>query len=144
MLMAIKDDRRDFAVSDTARELLFADVDPTDQEARGERAVIQPERRLFFAILSDAIVRFRQLATTQSLAARAELKEAERWIRSDDRSWPCSFVNVCDALDVAYEPLRRALLRWRATPARRRVTRRGLLISSKRSRAAVLSEAGEE
>ena len=140
MLMAIKDERRDLLGTDATRELLFADVDPTDHEAFGASAAVQPERRLFFAILSDAIVRFRQLATTSSLAARGELKEAERWIRSNDRSWPCSFVNVCEALDVAYEPLRRALLSWRATPARRRITRRGLLISAKRSRAALLPD----
>ena len=139
MLMAIKDDF-DALASQATREFSFADVDPTVEDALGERAATQPERRLFFAILSDAIVRFRQLATTTNAAARVELKEAERWIRSDDRRWPCSFVNVCEALDVAYEPLRRALLSWRATPTRRRVSRRGLLISPKRSRAALLPD----
>jgi hypothetical protein len=60
--------------------------------------------------------------------------EAERWIRSDDREWPCSFVNICEALDIAYAPLRRAMLRWRrqASPSGRRVTRRGLLVKDKK------------
>ena len=73
-------------------------------------------------------------AASPSRAARAtrhDLLEAERWIRSDDRSWPCSFVNVCEALDIAHEPLRRAVLKWRTTPMRKRVTRRGLLVRRK-------------
>jgi hypothetical protein len=139
-VLAISDDRLEGMATDATRELLFADVDPTDDEVRAAAAPAQPERRLMFAILADAIVRFRRLTSVSHPALRAECREAERWIRSDDRSWPCSFVNVCEALDVAYEPLRRALLRWRTTPARRRVTRRGLLISAKRSRAGVLPE----
>lgn len=134
-MLATTYERADGIELGKAREILFSDVDPTDDEALIARTVTQPERRLFFAILSDAIVRFRQLATTAHPPLRAELMEAERWIRSDDRRWPCSFVNVCEALDIAYEPLRRALLRWRSGSQRRRVTRRGLLMNAKRSRA---------
>lgn len=108
--------------------MTLPEVDPTDDGGADVRNVSQPERRLFFAILSDAIVRFRRLATAPRHSAR-ELREAERWIRSDDREWPCSFVNVCEALDIAYEPLRNAMLKWRRQDdGRRRVTRRGLLV----------------
>jgi len=108
--------------------MTLPEVDPTDEAGADVRNVSQPERRLFFAILSDAIVRFRRLATAPRHSAR-ELREAERWIRSDDRDWPCSFVNVCEALDIAYEPLRNAMLKWRRQDdGRRRVTRRGLLV----------------
>lgn len=110
------------------------ELDPTDDFGAEVRKVSQPERRLLFAILADAIVRFRRLATAPRHATR-ELIEAERWIRSDDREWPCSFVNVCEALDIAYGPLRRAVLAWRRNavgPAR--VTRRGLLVKKKKSR----------
>lgn len=139
-MLATTHERPDGIGVGNARELLFADVDPTDDEALIARSVTQPERRLFFAVLSDAIVRFRQLATTPQASVRAELMEAERWIRSDDRRWPCSFVNVCEALDIAYQPLRRALLQWRSVPQRRRVTRRGLLMNAKRSRATLAVE----
>lgn len=108
--------------------MTLPEVDPTDDVGADIRNVSQPERRLLFAILSDAIVRFRRLATAPRHAAR-ELREAERWIRSDDREWPCSFVNICEALDIAYEPLRSAMLKWRRRDdGRRRVTRRGLLV----------------
>jgi hypothetical protein len=121
---------------DLTNVMTLPEVDPTDDAGADVRHVAQPERRLLFAVLSDAIVRFRRLASAPQYAAR-EFVEAERWIRSDDRSWPCSFVNVCEALDIAYEPLRRAVLKWRRPEQPlRRVTRRGLLVKRSRSRAA--------
>ena len=92
--------------------------------------IAEPERRLLFAVLVDAILRARRLSEAPRTAARHELLEAERWIRSEDRSWPCSFVNVCEALGLAHEPLRRAVLSWRrqGPSTRKRVTRRGLLV----------------
>jgi hypothetical protein len=111
--------------------LVLPEVDPTDDAGSDVRQMSQPERRLLFAILSDAIVRFRRLATAPRHAT-TELREAERWIRSDDREWPCSFVNVCEALDIAYAPLRRAVLQWRRTSdGRARITRAGLLVKRK-------------
>jgi hypothetical protein len=114
-----------------AHGMVLPEVDPTDDTGADVRNVSQPERRLLFAILADAIVRVRRLATAPRHTAR-ELVEAERWIRSDDREWPCSFVNICEALDIAYMPLRRAVLAWRRKDdARSRVTRRGLLVRRK-------------
>lgn len=110
---------------------LVTDVDPTADEGNNGRYIAEPERRLLFAVLSDAIVRFRRLVDLRHPAGRHDLLEAERWLRSEDRSWPCSFVNVCEALDIAPEPLRRAVFKWRTVPVRKRVTRRGLLVRRK-------------
>jgi hypothetical protein len=114
----------------------IAEIDPTNDAGSDVRHLHEPERRLLFAILSDAIVRFRQIAAAPR-HAQHELREAERWIRSDDREWPCSFVNICETLDIAWEPLRRAVLQWRKPVAGTgRVTRRGLLVKRKRGRSA--------
>lgn len=87
----------------------------------------QPERRLMLAVLSDAIVLF-QTGGSQ-LARRHDVDDAHRWISSDDRRWPYSFVNVCDTLGIAFEPLRRALVQSRtdAVHLRRTAARRRLL-----------------
>lgn len=96
----------------------------------------RPDRRLLCAILVDAIVRFRRLVTAPHAAARRERSEIERWMRSDDRTWPCSFLNVCDTLDLAHEPLRRAVLGQRGDSARNeRVLRRRLRVHSSARRA---------
>ena len=107
---------------------LMPDLDPTEEQGTSGRHIAEPERRLMFAVLTDAIVRFRRLTESRRPRTRHDLMEAAHWIRSEDRSWPCSFVNVCEALDIAPEPLRRALLKWRTAPPRQPVTRRGLLV----------------
>ena len=91
--------------------------------------VAEPERRLLLAVLCDAIVVFQEhvVGTT---GAPLRPNEAERWILSDDRRWPYSFVNVCEALDLAHEPLRRTLVNWRwrmAATSRSPAGRRRLL-----------------
>ena len=82
---------------------------------------VQPERRLMLAVLSDAIVLF-QTGGSQ-LARHHDVADAHRWILSDDRRWPYSFVNVCEALEIAPSALRRQLVRWRAAQAARRRNR---------------------
>jgi hypothetical protein len=62
-------------------------------------------RALMLALLEDAI---RCLLAPHGSARLA--REAETWIRSEDRTWPMSFTNVCDALGLASGTLRVALL----------------------------------
>jgi hypothetical protein len=90
--------------------------------------VTRPERRLMLALLSDAVVVLQRRAPGHPGDAARDVKEAERWVLSDDRRWPYSFVNVCDALGLAHQPLRRALLGCSALAgAARRTSRRRLL-----------------
>jgi len=84
-----------------------------------------PERRLLLAVLSDAIV---LLARRESSGYRVDPRDiaaTARWVRSDDREWPCSFVNICESLGLAHQPIRRALLDPPA-PGQRMATRRRL------------------
>jgi hypothetical protein len=84
----------------------------------------RPECRLMLALLSDAIVVFHR---RRPIAPGQSRSEAERWIVSDDRRWPCSFVNVCEALGLAPDAVRRALYASRTVPARSPAARRRLL-----------------
>lgn len=65
-----------------------------------------PEQRLARAVLDDAIevvlapMRF-------SRASRGLHKRTERWLASDGVAWPYSFVNICHALAVDPEWVRR-------------------------------------
>jgi hypothetical protein len=95
----------------------------------GGVALAEPERRLMLALLTDAIVTFRKPLADARRDEQRLLEETERWIRSDDRAWPCSFVNVCEAIGIEPEPLRRAVLRGKAAPTANatRTTRRCLL-----------------
>ena len=59
-----------------AHGTVLPEVDPTDETGADIRNVSQPERRLLFAILADAIVRLRRMTTAPRHATR-ELLEAE-------------------------------------------------------------------
>jgi hypothetical protein len=114
----------------------YEGVDPSDFGLVADvglmraRAMVEPERNLLLAVLTDAIVRYQALACTSDLGRRRDLSEAERWISSNDRHWPYSFVNVCEALGIEPTALRGALASWRAAHAPRRTggsARRSLL-----------------
>lgn len=85
----------------------------------------RPERRLLLAVLSDAVVVLTRQESTAHRINRRDVEATARWVLSDDRRWPCSFVNVCEALGLAHQPLRRALLAPRTStmrvPTRRRI-----------------------
>src|SRR5438094_457867 len=66
-----------------------------DRDAKRHR---QPEVRLGFAVLADALACVCQSATTP--ASRRLLQETLAWFAADDGSWPFSFVNICQATGI--------------------------------------------
>ena len=76
-------------------------------------ADLQPEKKLMFAILLDAVECFQDYAEQDRL-----FKDAEESIFEDDHEWPYSFINICEAVDMNPKYLRKGLLHWRqsATP----------------------------
>lgn len=60
------------------------------------------QKRLMAEVLRDAVSLYRhQPRVHVGTAAQLRLaEEAGAWLRSDDMSWPFSFVNICDALGL--------------------------------------------
>ena len=79
---------------------------------RGHNAALQPEKRLMLAVLIDAI----ELVLPDEGAVNARkanlIRRAQEWICSNDRGWAFSFVNICEALGVEPEKLRKAIARF--------------------------------
>ena len=71
-----------------------------------------PERALMRAVLQRALDDLSGVfAVAMGLRARGRLqRETEEWFLSDDDSWPCSFVNICQTLTLDAGAIRRALL----------------------------------
>jgi hypothetical protein len=69
-----------------------------------------PERELAAAVIEAAATDLRhcRFAPTRDLQRR--YCRAPRWVASDDREWPFSFVNLCEALRISPEALRAQLL----------------------------------
>jgi hypothetical protein len=79
------------------------------------RARFEPEERLMFAVLSDAVECFQRYLGSHNLAHRKLSADAEAWINSRDTRWPYSFEHICDVLNINPAYLRVGLMRWRAT-----------------------------
>lgn len=71
------------------------------------------ERRLMFAVLSDAIECFQKYTHASNRRNRRLFTNAATWINSRDASWPYSFEHICDVLEINADYLRIGLMRWR-------------------------------
>lgn len=75
--------------------------------------LFEPEKRLIWAILEDAIHSFQDNVWSQDRRGKKLFEQAEEWITKTDRDWIFSFENVCDSLGFNPEYVRQGLLRWK-------------------------------
>jgi hypothetical protein len=68
---------------------------------------------LMHAVLEEALHCWQQQSTKSGRRAQRLATEAEEWLFTDDSSWPFSFVNLCAALNLAPDYIRRGLRRVR-------------------------------
>jgi hypothetical protein len=61
-------------------------------------------------ILKQAALDLRRFHGASSAIEREFYLDAHRWVTSDDCSWPFSFLNVCQTLNLAPETVREDLL----------------------------------
>jgi hypothetical protein len=70
---------------------------------------LEPEIKLMFAILEDAVVCFYKYALARSRKKERLFREAEDWILEHDSDWIFSFENICSTLGLDPGYLRRGL-----------------------------------
>jgi hypothetical protein len=71
---------------------------------------------LMRAVLDDALHCYQKQFGPHTRRERRLAREAAEWLFSEDDRWPFSFVNVCRALGLEPEYLRRGLKQWRQRP----------------------------
>ena len=83
------------------------------------------EQRLMAAILEDAVAVCGKRNDPRTSKARQVLREALRWVRSNDRTWTFSFLRICEHLDLNPGAIRRGIrvLRGEEMPEPARVAR---------------------
>jgi hypothetical protein len=97
---------------DVTVELAPEAVLPTQfDDLRTTIAARPPEHRLMFAVLEDAVHLYLAGPGSGTIRVRRLFDEAERWITSDDASWPFSFVIVCQVLGLDPDCIRAGLRR---------------------------------
>ncbi len=82
------------------------------QMTKGSLATTGP-RALMVAILEDALLCFQKAVGASGKRSERLAREAEEWIFSEEEQWLFSFRNVCAALGIDAQYLRRGLLQWR-------------------------------
>lgn len=66
-----------------------------------------------FAVLDDAIEGYKRYLKSSTKKGQNRFREAEEWIDRRDKLWLFSFDNVCEALDIDPEYMRRGLHQWK-------------------------------
>ena len=88
---------------------------PVQYLRSGDAGLAAPQRRLMVAVLQTALDDCRGTAYARSAGAvvptdpRA-LTQAVANVRSRDRSWPYSFDNICEAIGLDADGIRRAVI----------------------------------
>jgi hypothetical protein len=82
------------------------------------RSARTPEQRLMFAILFDAVSVYCRERDPVTSKERRLLRETQRGITNNDRTWVFSFLRICDALDLDAGYIRRGLRELRDTRKR--------------------------
>jgi hypothetical protein len=67
------------------------------------------QRELADGVLKQAAQDLRRFHGAVSAIERELYLDAYRWVMSDDFSWPFSFLNVCESLNIVPEDIRRDL-----------------------------------
>ena len=67
-------------------------------------------RALMLAVLEDAVRCIENGRWQRRFRARRLAAEAEAWVRCDRADWPFSFCNICEALGIDADAMRRRLL----------------------------------
>jgi hypothetical protein len=76
------------------------------------RTFLEPEKRLLFAVLEDAILCFQRFINATSRRQKHLHQDAVAWIFETDDNRTLSFESVCDACGLDPEFLRMGLRKW--------------------------------
>ena len=71
---------------------------------------VPADRALILAVMWQAVADLQKFRFARRRRQQRMYMEAYRWVASDDREWPFSFANLCDALNLSVESLRVELL----------------------------------
>ena len=100
-------------VPDMIGSLSESDILAIQQYSEQGTSGRQPEKSLMFAVLLDAVECFQKYAFLRDEYATRLFRETDIWIFEENRVWPFSFINICEALAIDPQYLRKGLLRWK-------------------------------
>jgi hypothetical protein len=82
-------------------------------EGRKKNAALEPVKRLMLAVLTDAVHCYQVGCDAEKTSRIRAFREAEEWLFSAKGYGLFSFENVCYALDITPDYLRKMVRKWR-------------------------------
>jgi hypothetical protein len=79
-----------------------------------------PERKLAATVLADALAEVRDHSGIAQ--HRRQVADALRWIYSNNRTWPYSFLRLCDEFGLTAGWVRQVVRRWERAASPKRPT----------------------
>lgn len=84
------------------------------------RSMATPEKRLLLAVLEEAVATHQRHVLATDRRGRALFADVHAWFVSDDATWLCGFVAICDALGLEASYVRAGLGLGAEAPSMRR------------------------
>jgi len=78
-------------------------------EMEDSSATVSAEAELAAAVLKLAFEDLQKHRGTTDARRKRAFRDAYVWVKSNERRWPFSFLNVCDMLDLSPQALRAKL-----------------------------------
>ena len=85
-------------------------ISPAKEVSQSRSGKVCPERKLAVAVLSQAANDLQKFRYARRGPGYPLYADAHKWIASNDRLWPYSFLNLCDALHLAANVIRDELI----------------------------------
>lgn len=82
-------------------------------ELRRRKSRLEPEKRLMFAILEDAVACFQEHLFARDEKGEGLFRDAEEWILEEKNHRIFGFENVCEVLGLDPDYVRQGLNRWK-------------------------------
>ena len=78
-----------------------------------KKRLLEPEKRLMLAVLSDALHRYQRSLFTRNESSKEYRREVESWFGSKNGDWIFSFENICGEFAIDPEWIRGKLEQWK-------------------------------
>jgi len=89
------------------------ELSPQYLETVQSKTHLEPEKKLMFAVLEDAVTCFQKHFVARDKIGMSLFREAEEWILLQGKGdWLFSFDNICETLDLNPGYVREGLLHW--------------------------------
>ncbi len=90
------------------------DLSPQYLETVQRKTYLEPEKKLIFAVLEDAVTCFQKHFVARNKIGMSLFREAKKWILLHGKGdWLFSFDYICETLDLNPGYIREGLLHWR-------------------------------